>query len=313
MNKLTNLLSVVSMLFVLIGGVSCGDDKDEDINRISPVDKFNLEGDGGLLEIPMERADWSISGVYTPDGSTMWGENNVPLKLDSLGTISFRWFTITRDEGSKLKVNLAPNLDELNGRGFVIALEDGIYNERITVNQGIPDAYEFVKIEYSIEAGDGDSTYISGDNFTAITNSNYSGQEASMVIYPYQNAINTVCFESSEDAAFKWMGKDSVFVRVPSLIVDNSVSLGEEQYYGPDIFNLKPGNMDVKDKITIPPHSCVKVSGEFTYRRRVVTYVLTILNKRTKTENQIKGKWVEVLAQSYKLYIKAEPLNEDPK
>src|SRR5690606_32158770 len=103
--------------------ISCSDDLEKPNYRISSIEDVMVEAEHNTVDIQMTESDWVITGVYSLNGHTIT-DRNKPLQLAGLGTLDSRWFKITRDELSSLKVDIFENYDDAQ-RGMVIKIEKG--------------------------------------------------------------------------------------------------------------------------------------------------------------------------------------------
>ena len=63
--------------------------------------------------------------------------------------------------------------------------------------------------------------------------------------------------------------------------------------------------------ISIQPHCRLIIKGTLHYSKLVATYTLTFAGEYTKTEKQIKGKFIQTTPESYTGDITMEPITAD--
>ena len=227
------------MLICITGLFSCQNDND-DSNIF--VEKIEVEGEGGLLEIPVDMDNWKITGVknkygnmnvvgdiYTPEGEKI--KENEKLELDGLGSLEANWdnkgFRIIRDAVNSLKIKVMENFTDEEFSFGVIIQNEGQFKE-IVINQKISEGYRLGNIEYSLKEGDGDSLYVKKGNISyKLTFS----EPTDFTLSPYSSELfyNTSYFESD----FKWYQEESLIVKVPSSIDNGDVYIyNEERNYG---------------------------------------------------------------------------------
>lgn len=105
--------------------------------------------------------------------------------------------------------------------------------------------------------------------------------------------MKTSYFESNDPIAFSWIAKDSVLVPVPQVIDENEIYLShDKKLYG--AITRTPYINENDDMVTLEiPGNKVNFYLELEYRKRTVSYQLTLINNRTQDEKLIEGKWIE--------------------
>ena len=108
------------------------------------------------------------------------------------------------------------------------------------------------------------------------------------------------------------MDEDSLVVEVPESINENKIHLGDSQrHYSVNIVRL-PVDIEYSETVVAPPHKKVEVSGTIIYRKRVVTYTLSVINKRTQEVRQFKGKWVQSIPVDCEIIRTVTDLPDEP-
>lgn len=306
------VVKFILLSFLAFYWVSCDESINytEDTIQASSVN-VEIEEKGGSAFITTQGSDWDISGVYSLNGYLLYDDSR-PLVLNGLGTIEYQWFKIVRDDRKSLKVETRENFSKKEDRGCIIELRNTESSQRITIKQKASAGYTYDKIEYSLEEGDGDTTMSSSTGFTRLTFSNYGNKTSSVVIYPYQNTRETSLFVCSQEGAFDCLDEDSLVVEVPESINENKIHLGDSQrHYSVNIVRL-PVDIDYSETVVAPPHKKVEVSGTIIYRKRVVTYTLSVVNKRTQEVRQFKGKWVQSIPVDCEIIRTVTDLPDEP-
>lgn len=300
-NKITRTLIG---LFLLIGFISCSND--DEITNIQPsTSLIEMEAEGGEAEISLTNGNWHISEVinqqgdvniqgntYSRDGE-MIKENSI-LSLDDQGKIEAVWdnksFIITRDTPSSLKIMVKENStgEEF---GFNVVLQSGEEFKEIKVNQKKSQGYQFDSMEFSLKEEDGDSLFVKKGRTYRFNIQ--TSQEFSFSPYGGIDVHNQSNFISSEKDAFVWIETDSVMLEVPTDIYENEIYFnGEERLYSKHS-SINPHGFEEMHTVTIPPGESV-FFVEQEWRKRQVSYNLSLTNNRTGEEKIIEGKWIEV-------------------
>lgn len=265
-----------------------------------------MEAEGGSETIFLGSDGWQVAGVvnkngdqrifgdiYTPDGQIL--KENSLLELDGPGRLEGalgldREFTIVYEQ-DRIYVTLAENSadDVFN---FAILLKKGDETKEIVVEQNISQGYTFREISYSLGEGDGDSVYIKTSTryqFNLVT-----PQEVSVNPFGGVDIVRTAYFESDVRGAFSWLSKDSVTVPVPVDIHGPEVTTGttDEDIYGA-ITRAPFNSSDVVAVIDVPAGGA-RFFTELEWRRRRVSYKLTMENNRTGELKEVAGKWIEI-------------------
>ncbi|WP_146128749.1 cupin domain-containing protein [Salegentibacter salegens] len=266
---------------------------------------IEMEAEGGEAEIYFPNGDWHIAKVINQNGHSnihgsifslngeMIKENSV-LSLDEEGEIRAIWgnkgFVITRVTQSSLKILVKENStgEEF---GFLVVLQSGEEFKEIKVNQKKSLGYQFHNVEFSLKEEDGDSLFVKKG--TTYRFNVQTSQEFSFSPYGGIDVENQSNFVSSEKDAFVWIENDSVMLEVPIDIYNNEIYFnGEERLYS-KYTSVKPHGFEEKDTVTIPPGKSVFFI-EQEWRKRQVSYKLSLTNNRTGDEKNIEGKWIEV-------------------
>ncbi|SFC30559.1 hypothetical protein SAMN05421747_10825 [Parapedobacter composti] len=283
--------------------VSC-EKHDEPDTTPDPI-QLEIAGEGGATEVALGAGDWQIVSVVNADGNMrMFGDvynaegeiiwKNELLKLNGLGRLAWsgtlRGFQVIHKTPGLFHIQLQENaLDR--PFCFIIKLDNGLTTQEIVVEQPTSAGYNFERIEYFLEEGDGDSLYVR--ERVATYQFTYSTPiEVSINPFNGPNVVVNSHFESDDKYAFVWLENDAVEVPVPSHITEDTVYLSAQQSIYGGISN-EPYQSDFKVTIALP-------AGQSNYasyieeRRRVVSYRLTMTHKGTGDSKVVEGKWIEI-------------------
>jgi len=297
MNKIR--LIIFFAVAIITSFVSCNNDIQEPIYRISSIEEVTVEGENSTIDIQMTESDWVITGVYSINGQAIT-DGSKPLQLEGLGTLDSHWFKITREELSSLKIDIFENFED-NHRGMIIKIKKGSHTEEIKILQAISQGYKFKEIKYFLKE---ESTFNNNRGFPELIYNNYSDKESSVEMYPYRNTRETSYFKSESAGAFNWVSEEGVEVEVP--ILSN-----EKYFYNSATTSHSNKLNDVTFTVIAPPGKQLKVTGEFKLKKQVFNYTLTLINNRTKEEKEIKGEWIIEAPISYSETLELNELPEE--
>lgn len=296
------LFKFLFFLLSILSGVSCSNDD----SLIKPSTSFvSMEGEGGESVITFDNADWTIARVINKDGNINLTGNiyskdgellseSTPLTLSGLGSMESIWSDkgcrIVRDTPTSLKIILNENMtdDDFN---FIILLQLGQEEKEIAVQQKKSEGYTFDKIEYALNEGDGDSIYTDESNRSYTFN--YS-EPFELTMDPMIDILQKSYFESTESDAFLWTDNDSILVKTPSSIYNGTIYYANVKSVYNNLVSKKPLTYKVTETMTIPAGK-LKLETEIEYRRLKVSYLLTLINNRTRERKTIHGKWIDIL------------------
>lgn len=105
-------------------------------------------------------------------------------------------------------------------------------------------------------------------------------------------------------------GEEDVFVNTPYMFGDELLLSGATIKYGSETTKAKGPNSSTST-ISIQPHCRLIIKGTLHYSKLVATYTLTFAGEYTKTEKQIKGKFIQTTPESYTGDITMEPITAD--
>ncbi|MBJ7881635.1 hypothetical protein [Gelidibacter salicanalis] len=305
--KKTKLARTFIGLFLSIGFISCSSDDDE-MSTIQPsTNLIEMEAEGGETVISFTSGQWDIAEVinqngdvnihgdiYSHDGEII--KKNSILSLKDQGKIEALWknkgFIITRDIPSSLEIWLKENSTG-EKFGFTVVLKSGEEVKEIKVIQKKSQGYQFDSMEFSLKKEDGDSLFVKkGTTF----NFNFNVPESRKFTFSPYGGIdvhNQSNFVSSENDAFVWIENDSIMVEVPTDIYDNEIYFSGEQRLYSKYSSKKPHGFEEMETVSVPSGQ----SSFFTkqeWRRRQVSFKLSLTNNRTGEEKIIEGKWYEI-------------------
>ncbi len=292
-------LLLVFFLFSTV--ISCR--KQNEPDRAPSPTFILMEAEGGEEVIDLGSEGWQIVSVvnkngdlrifgdiYTADGQ-MVRENSLlelegPGRLD--GTGFNRGFDIVYDH-DQIHVALVENGTDDVFR-FAIVLKKGDEIREIVIEQKVSEGYTFQEITYALDEGDGDSLYRktgSRYQFNLVT-----PQQVSVSPYGGVDVLRSASFESGDRDAFVWIRKDSVRVPVPLEIRDGGIGLsGPKDVYG--AVTREPFHAAGAVAFIDVPAGGAHFSTTLEWRRRRLSYKLTLKNNRTAQLKEVTGKWVE--------------------
>lgn len=296
-------LNIPVFVLILISLLSCSRDDLTLINSSSTT--LNFEGEGGQKDISFTDGDWKITkvinqdnnqnifgSIYLSDGDLI--QENEILKLDSLGSLEAIWsdkgFIINRETVTSIVVHVKENFTK-ESFGFIIFLESGNESKQIVVNQKPSQGYEIESIKYTIENNDNDSLFVQ-ERETYSFDINSSLQQT-FSLDPFVNTFELSQFKSNEDAAFPWKGADAVMVKVPTQIIDDQIFTNSETSLYSNELTQKDSKFKGQVEEVPLPQGQSKLTVEIEYRKRKVSYTLHLINKRTKEDKIVTGKWIE--------------------
>ncbi|AWG22879.1 hypothetical protein FFWV33_15775 [Flavobacterium faecale] len=285
--------------------ISCNSDVEDSITQVQPsISLILMEGEGGSVEVSFTNGDWNITGVNNSDGDVKISGNsysidnklvieNYMLSLEGLGRIEAfggsKGFVISRNTPTSLNVKLNENSsgEDFN---FTVDLQSANESKKITVKQMKSQGYNFKSIEYILKQNDGDSLFIrNGEGYKFSVS---SPQEFSFSPFTGVEINRKTYFTSDEKDAFVWLKNNSIKVEVPSSIDNKYIHTDNEEVYT-DLTTISNYELDQKDIVKISSGES-EFYTEIQFRKRTVSYILYLTNKRTGGEKKIEGKWVEI-------------------
>jgi hypothetical protein len=173
---------------------------------------------------------------------------------------------------------------------FTVDLQSANESKKITVKQMKSQGYNFKSIEYILKQNDGDSLFIrNGEGYKFSVS---SPQEFSFSPFTGVEINRKTYFTSDEKDAFVWLKNNSIKVEVPSSIDNKYIHTDNEEVYT-DLTTISNYELDQKDIVKISSGES-EFYTEIQFRKRTVSYILYLTNKRTGEEKKIEGKWVEI-------------------
>lgn len=304
------LFSLLLALLPLLVQTACSND--EEI-RIAPQPETTLGGDATTLDIALTRGDWHITAITTLDGTTMVDDRNQPLKLEGLGTVEFRWFTLTRESEDALHLEVTDNLDG-DERGMILHLaqQESFYTETLTIRQQpCTTVYEVKEMTYTLEEGDGETEsdwVIEGT--TQVINAQQNG---AMRFNPYQNAHNYHDFKCDAKDAFTWMLSDHDYlVPVPDRLTDGQPTFADPPetiaYSQWTVTSPHPLQNSPMIEVAYEGGKKTTISCRILYRELKATYHLTVANPTSGEERHYTGKLIRRYPYDYVVDKKVEEL-----
>ncbi|WP_345030250.1 hypothetical protein [Ravibacter arvi] len=291
------------LLFTLLSTcffISCR--KSDEPDKAPSPSLVQMEAEGGEETIALGSTGWRIAAVvnkrgnqrifgdiYKSDGQLVM--ENTLLELEGTGylegTTPGIGFRIVH-EGDQLRVTLLENgMPETYS--FVIVLKRENETKEILVEQQVLQGYTFKSMEYAAGAGDGDSVFVRTG--TRYEFNLLAPQQVAVNPFGGIDVVRTAWFESKEHGAFFGIGGDSVKVPIPVAVNDGKVSYSDpKDIYG--AFTREAYHPGVTASVSVPAGKALFFT-ELEWRRRRLTYTLTLTNKRTGALKVITGKWLE--------------------
>lgn len=298
-----NHLRHTILFLMLISLFSCSKE-DESLNNPSRS-QLNFEGEGGQESIALPSGEWKITkvinqnnhqnifgNIYSPSGNLL--QKNNLLLLNGLGSLEAVWsnkgFVIERETETAMTIHLDENFTEENF-GFMIYLESGNASKQISINQKPFEGYELKNIKYSIDNSAVDSVFIQkGKTYTFNINSTV---QQTLSLDPFHDAFEFSQFESNVKGAFPWAQRDSIMVETPSQRINGELFTTNRQLpYSNELTKIDSKFKGQSTEINLPQGQSEFVV-ELEYRKRKVSYTLTLINNRTSAIKTITGKWIE--------------------
>ena len=301
MKQSRTLFLLVTLTLWLTHAVSCSEDE----SYLQPsVTSISMEGEGGEYRVTLNVSDWEIEGIlhknsdmnmfgkiFSADGELL--DENVLLKLKGIGELSSQWyekgFRVIRDTPASLIIKLDKNRTE-EEFNFSVLLKAGEERKEIIIKQKIFQGYSFGKLDFVIKEGDGDSIVIKERPIRIIVSSD-TGIE--IVMSPCAGVDKESYFESEDNNAFWGIVNDSIKVLTPIDLYNDKLYFGNQESIYNDEMKREPNDFEDTKKDIKFPAGKHEIISYVECRKRKVSYVLTLINKRTKEEQTVEGKWIE--------------------
>lgn len=295
MNKYNKITGYFIILIILSSVFSCIKEDNDDCYNSGDIKSryFTLKGEGDTLMIPMDIDSWIITGLYSYNGKTEIKNGEESLSLNGLGMIEYDWYTLIKDNESELIVQGIENISD-SIRGFMLIAQNGTHKEKIFINQEITAGYDFKEIEYMIKDSDNETTYICTDGCVTASYDNNSATETVKYIFrPYINTKVVSHVESDDPYAFYWINNENLIeMMIPSNYDKNNLTFdGITKIYTSEETSIPSKFVALESVEDIPPMHKAIVSGQITVRKRIYTYVITLVHKKTHAEKKVYGKW----------------------
>lgn len=301
--KLQKLIGIIPLFTCFFLVLSCSNDDDD---RIKPsLTLIELEGEGGETEVTFDNGDWEITGVKNKNGGVyIHGDifssegklirENSRLMLSETGRLEALWgnkgFLIVRDTPYSLKITVTENSTG-DDFGFALELRSGEETKEVSVMQKRSQGYRFDKIEYFIQGNDGDSLFVKKKNKESFT----TNTTFEIGIYPFNGEKRISCFICPDEDAFVWLRDTAITVEVPFAFYEDKVYCNNNGDLYTDVTaESDSGFKHVVELVSVPPGK-TEFTYEIEYRKRTVSYVLTLTNKRTEEKKIVEGKWIETI------------------
>lgn len=293
--KTTDLFQPILLFALFLCGLAaCSNDDDL---RLSPIQESHIEGDASTLQIDMTHGDWRIASITSLDGITMVDKNNRPLQLESLGSLHFRWFDLTRENETQLTLTISDNFDRKE-RGLVLNLETktGFYKEQVTIRQKpCTNFFQVESIVYSLKEGDGVKEIESCDWGIIIQDHTTFGPDTVKTsVWPFGNASILYSFQTEgEESPLKYVNpEEGIHVIVPKeLSGGNIIYETREWKYG--IYRTEQDS-ELKEKkfeVDLVKGKSNEYAADLYYKEMQMSYTLTLTRTNSDDKKMFKGKF----------------------
>ena len=148
--------------------------------------------------------------------------------------------------------------------------------------------FEFKSIEYLIGKDYEEIIELTLD--TTIFENNTSLAQK-LVSNPFANLSNVSSFNSDNDKIFHFIKVDPLYVRIPSYISNQHISLSKEMWLFSNQCVLQKPINEIMDTTIVEPYTRTSVVLYVIQRKYFTGFELTYLNKTTGAEETIEGKW----------------------
>lgn len=298
-------LAKISIIFLCcIIALSCSKDDEYDSPDKYSLVKFELEGEGGHEVVGLRGDDWQIVSVKNAaGGQAIWGDmysdegqlvrENSRLELRGLGRLDAFWhnkgFRIERETPEIIKLEVAENMSGQDF-SFIVVLQSEGKQKEITVNQKKSEGYTFDKIAYMIKDGDKDSLYVKkGMSYTFNV---LSPQKPEISLFSGVDIVKSSYFDSADKSLFESITGETAMVDVPTYVNEGRVYCNGQK--NPFSNEVSKNDHGFKATETIPisaGKSQFYVNVE--WRKRVVSFAVTLTSNRTSAKKIVEGKWIE--------------------
>lgn len=290
-----------TVLFLFLLCLSCIEEASDQMPSTTSIE---MEAEGGETQVLIDGEDWKITEVinqrglvpingdsFSPEGKLI--TENQKLSLEGFGHIKAHWpdkgFVISKESPASLTIELQENATG-EDFSFVVVLQYGNQIKEITVNQKKSQGYQFDRITYHLNEGDGDSLFVSKS--TVYRFDIQTEQDFSFTPFSGVNVERQSYFESQQPDVFVWL--EETPVKVPIAILDHSIRYSaEEELYSNSITGSPHGFEGTMVSVVVPSGQS-EVWAEVEYRRRKVSYKIFLTNNRTQEQKTIEGRWVEI-------------------
>lgn len=283
---------IYSVLVILLVSAfsSCGKD---DVVLVASEYK-NLSISCGLdFEIPVLASNWSIESVQS-SGIPLIDEQNNPLALDGFGKVEAanKWFALERKEDAKFIVHLKENFDE-EKRSIVICINNNGDRDYVTLEQSRGESYRLVEKSFQ-EIEELREIYVSDNGCHRQVFTNYSSEPIWLPTNSvFSDVVYTTEFESDDYGAFDWVSPgEELEIILPDILIDGMLRANKSCIYKSGV-STRP-NTPNENKLLIPAHTTLYLSGEVEYCKRYFNYVFTIENEKSGLRFDIKGTCLQI-------------------
>lgn len=289
------LLLLLSLTFTLCCLTAC----EKDNESLSSIKEAALEGEAPTLEISMNGNDWQIASVIDLYGQNMYDNDNKPMRLEDLGSLHFKWGTISRDKQDALAIALNDNFDEAD-RTFIINIElrTGLYKEQITIRQKQCQSFYLIEsMIYTLEEGDGVKEARTRPwGFTYIDKRVDPGQTRTITYNPIHWAEVGYSFEyKATEFHHNWLNpqKEDRNVSIPKDIENGKITFEEEKQSYTDKSVYRNESMGKAYDVDMISWKRNRYSADLYYKQLQVTYTMTVSRPGSNARKTVKGKLIK--------------------
>ena len=293
--KTTDLFqSILLFALFLCSLAACSNDDDL---HLSPMQETTMDGDASTLQIDLTHGDWRIASITTLDGIIMVDENNLPLQLEGLGSLHFRWFDLTCENETRLTLKTEDNFDG-EERGLILNFEmkTGFYKEQITIRQApCSNFFQVESIEYSVESDDGVKEIESQKWGVIIQDHTTQGPDVVKTsVWPFWNASIFYSFQpEGKESPLKYVNpEEGIHVIVPKELSDGDIVYETKEWeYG--LYRTEQDN-ELKEKkfeVDQVKGKSNEYAADIYYKEMQVSYTMTLSKASSDAKKVFKGKF----------------------
>lgn len=295
MKKIIDLTAYLLILLVFYG---CNGDVFVDDFRSSDSE-LALDGNGDVETIRFASSNWDLLGIYVYDESYYYSCNiydadgnliateQVPY-LKGLGKIvldeDLIGFTVDRSNSKELKIIVDENARITHFR-FMIMVGNEYEFQEIYVDISPSDRYVLDHITYSLDAY---SHEYRAERGMSTLKYNSSDTPYTFIMFPYENVLSSVMFQSKMPEAFQLLGEGNLTVEIPGMEDGRLVMNGKQAQYTYKEQAWPFPNTEQKE-VSVPPHVYQRITSLIEYDWFETEYTLYATHPKTGKQRIITG------------------------